>query len=59
MLAISAKMLADTEFHCPHENSTVNTGSANHKASTTNTQRKNKRALKTMRHCREAAQGMA
>jgi hypothetical protein len=52
VLAISAKMLAVVLFHCAHENSTVNTGSANSKASTTNTQRKNKRALKTMRHCR-------
>jgi hypothetical protein len=45
-------MLADASFHCAHENSTVNTGNANNKVSMTSTQRKNKRKLKTMRHCR-------
>jgi hypothetical protein len=45
-------MLAEASFHWAHENRTVNTGSVNNNASKTNTQRKSKRELKTMRHCR-------
>jgi 1,2-phenylacetyl-CoA epoxidase catalytic subunit len=49
---ISDKMLAEASFHCAHENSTVKTGNANNNASKANTQRNNKRELKTMGHCR-------